>query len=175
MRTLSRYLLLLVIPIALALAPWAQGKVWIVDDTPSTGADFASIQAAIDAATVVDGDVLLVKPGNYSSLSITNGKALTIQADSGGIATVFVPYSGSLVSGLPAGKSVRLRGLSMNQVCLSNCAGTIWLEDCTITAEPQSGSAPHGLKVSSCADVILIQSSIVGGDAMACGGLLRVR
>ena len=93
----------------LAVASSAQGKVWVVDDTPGTGADFADIQPAINSATVSAGDVLLVKPGAYGKISCQ--KALTIQADSGGTVTVGSfsdPHSE--VRNIGAGKMLRLRG-----------------------------------------------------------------
>ena len=160
----SRPLLRVVVPLATSLSIAAQGRVWTVDDTPGTGADYASIQGAIGAGPVNDGDVLLVKPGTYTSFNYTNGKALTIQADTGGAVNVR-PSSGlgATISNLPAGRSIQLRGLAMTQLTLSNCAGTIWIEECEITAE-WNGDFDDALTITGSSDVILIRSSARGAD-----------
>lgn len=59
------------------------GNVITVDD--SGPADFALIQPAVDAA--IDGDTILVKPGNYSGFTV-DGKALTIIGDVGALPVV---------------------------------------------------------------------------------------
>lgn len=163
MSNLSWIRLQWLVPFCLALATEAQGKVWTIDDSAGTGADFASIQAAIDDSAVVDGDVLLVAPRSYASLSLANGKALTIQADVGGVASV-PTFPLCEVFDLPAGKSVGLRGLSMRQLTLSNCAGTVWVEECIVTGYAEA----DGISVTSCDDVILIKNSVRAGDGGIC-------
>ena len=159
---LSRFIRSLVLLAAAGAAPaLAQGKVWVVDASSGPGTDFTSIQVAILSSSVVDGDVLLVRAGSYTSLNLTNGKALTIQADVGG--GVFVhstPDFGGQVAGLPAGKSVRLRGLAMNQIRLANNGGTVWMEDCLVLAE-YTGSQ-DAIVVTSSSDVVLLNTSATG-------------
>lgn len=56
----------------------ALGGVKVVDFYDGPGADFTSMQSAVDAAS--DGDILRVRTGTHPSLTIAN-KSLTIQAD----------------------------------------------------------------------------------------------
>ena len=53
----------------------AQGKLWVVDDDGGPGVDFTAIQDAVDAA--VDGDGILVRPGDYGRVTI-DGKSLRV-------------------------------------------------------------------------------------------------
>lgn len=111
----------------------------------------------LDSGPVVD----VPQPSSVLEGNLTNGKALTIQADVGG--GVFVhstPDFGGQVAGLPAGKSVRLRGLAMNQIRLANNGGTVWMENCLVLAE-YTGSQ-DAIVVTSSSDVVLLNTSATG-------------
>ena len=150
----------------------AQGSVWIVDDTPGPGVDFSSIQAAVNAA--VDGDVLLVKSGDYVDLSI-NGKALTIQAEAGASVRIGTNQPIRVLQLAPT-KRVLLRGLvirGFHGMQLSGCAGPVWVEDCTVN---QFRFYEPGIQVANSDSVALLRTGSRGGDGDtffgACDGSL---
>ncbi len=163
------------VPLALVLvAPGAAAQsVWVVDDTPGPGVDFASIQAAVDAAS--DGDVILVGAGTYTKTSVV-GKRLVITADAGQQVNVFTALS---VRGLSASQSVVLRGLDVvnpveQGLYLVDCDGPIFVEDCvlrgaagdnTFTSTTQSDSFP-GARVRDCDEVVFARCTFVGADGL---------
>jgi len=69
---------LALVVLALPAAPVLAATTWYVDD--SGGADFTTIQAAIDAASA--GDTIIVKDGTYVE-NITVDKSLIIQSENG--------------------------------------------------------------------------------------------
>ena len=108
----------------------------VVDD--SGGADFTSLQAAIDAAA--DGEQILVRTGNYfaspgqARLQII-GKGLSIVAEAGAV----VQTPGLELSGMPAGRWVMVRGLKLGpaqsaapSVLVTASGGTLLAEDCWV-------------------------------------------
>jgi len=142
----------------------SQGTVWIVDDTPGPGVAFASIRTAIQSSSVVDGDVLLVKPGTYPTFFLV-GKSLTILAEVPG--TVQVPGRSS-VSGLVAGKNASLRGLSLGGLTVTNCASTVWIEECSIVSlEYGESGADAALQVTS-ANLVLLDDVVTVNTAFGC-------
>jgi uncharacterized protein YdeI (BOF family) len=74
---------------------------WYVDVTgapPGTGTQgdpYVSIQHAIDAATTLDGDTVLVAPGNYVERLNFNAKYLFVRATAGPLDTTLRPPSAS--------------------------------------------------------------------------------
>ena len=64
--------------LALLVAPLIANQVWIVDAQLGTGAQYASIQPAVQAA--LDGDVILVRSGHYPTFQV-GSKSLAICAD----------------------------------------------------------------------------------------------
>ena len=95
---------------------------------PTGTANFATIQAAIDAAQ--NGDVILVAPGVYSGFTIPY-KALTIAATSNSAVSV---HGDVRILGLPTGNQVALVGFrvlgAFNALWISNCTGNVLLQDC---------------------------------------------
>jgi hypothetical protein len=156
----SSFLSGLWLTVVLGFVPAAQGDVWVVDDTAGPGVDFATIQHAIDSASVDDGDVLLVRPGSYGQFRAWNGKALTIQADGSGVQVSALPS----VRNLPAGESFLIHGLALRGLELSGCAGTLWVEECAITGV----DGVDAVAVDRCSDVILIRVVATGGDGTNC-------
>lgn len=125
------------LPLALLLAlsvPLA-AETWTVDDDGP--ADFATIQAAVDAAA--DGDTIVVHAGLYPRLVI-DAKGVTIQADGDAVLQVgFAQVATLEVRNIGAGQAVYLRGLEMEAftfetttAVIENCAGPVLLEDCSV-------------------------------------------
>lgn len=99
--------------------------VWVVDDSAAPPSDFHTIQEAVDAAS--DGDLILVRPGDYGVVDV-DARKLVVQADDGGAARV----SGVRVSNLTAEQFVAVRGLrwrDMSSLVLDRNQGDVWLED----------------------------------------------
>jgi len=71
-------IILLLIMGGIMVVPVSAATTWVVDD--SGGADFTTIQAAVNAAA--EGDTIIVKDGSYSD-SVDIGKRLTIQSENG--------------------------------------------------------------------------------------------
>lgn len=153
-----------------------------------TGAPYAEIQAAVDAAN--DGDVVLVKSGTYASFVVRN-QELTIVADAGAVVNV----DGAIrVSGVSATRSVLLSGLratgtvstnaqSRHGLFARNCVGPLRVVGCTLTGVPsntgivfvgpnQNYPVPlpacyegQGAYVEACADVAFVGCTLRGSDA----------
>lgn len=164
-----RFLLVAVsLPCAVVQQPSAQSlrrdvrplsipRVWTVDD--SGGAQFTSLQAAVDAAGA--GDVMLVAEGQYTSTLTVQGKGLTILGDGA------VPLLGRvIVRDLPAGEELALRSLSLGtnpgtaedpMLWLEDNAGAVWVEDCTVN--PYAWQ-PEGILAQDCASVVLVRTTV---------------
>lgn len=149
----------LVLAISLALTAPATAlaqTVWTVEP----GGALDQIQAAVDVAA--DGDVILVRPGDYATFDVV-GKSLVIQADPQASVTHFVwlPLIGTPdfaldVRDIAAGQSLVIRGLDITlsyqepvPACsVTNCAGGVRFEDCTFNA-----SNGDGVAVGACESV----------------------
>jgi hypothetical protein len=87
----------------------AQGRTWTVDAANGPGTDFTDLPPAVAAA--VDGDVLRVRPGSYSGVTIA--KALTLL---GGPGVNLRTQSGFLeVANVGLGKQVTVSGVNVTQ------------------------------------------------------------
>jgi hypothetical protein len=106
-------------------------NVYVVDADGGAGADFTSLQAAVDGAA--DGDILLVRNGFYDGFSVS-GKALSMLAFDG--ANVLVAGDVT-ISGIPTGAALTLRGLALNApgsvLEVSGSGGSVRLEDLDLT------------------------------------------
>lgn len=148
-----------------ALLPPA-GNVLLVDDDGS--APFATIQAAVDAAQ--DGDVVLVRPGNYAGFRIAD-KALVVVGDLGAEVRV---QGGIRVVDLAAAKTVVLANLSSTGAAslepelssgldLANDAGHVRVEACVLAG---GYFYAHGARVRGCADVTLVGCDLRAGPSV---------
>lgn len=106
---------------ALPLA--SQNKVWIVDEKggPNVLTDTPAL-----VSLVRDGDMVLLRQGNYSTLTVF-GKSVVIARDpqSG---PVYVRQLG--LGGTSAQQQVTVRGLSIGTLTIRNAAGSVALHDC---------------------------------------------
>jgi len=105
------------------------GRTWIVDDTPGPGVDFATLQAAFDAAA--PNDVILVQPGAYASGVLVEG--LRVVGQGGPVVNGFLR-----IEHVPAGALAVVGGLrgpsspSSLLVRIAECPGAVVLEDVTL-------------------------------------------
>ncbi len=152
-------------PLALLAALLAGGSaaadVLVVAPAAGPGVDATTIQAAVDAA--VDGDTILVRPGQYPEFVI-DAKALVVVADGApvmvGMGSYAVPYPLPVrVRNLAAGQAVVVRGLTtVAGVTVTSCAGPVWF-DRLVTVDPtqhyqcqgQQGAKPGASVTSSLA------------------------
>jgi len=144
--------------LASLFAPLALAQtVHVVDADSGPGADFADIHAAVAAAA--DGDVLLVRAGEYSAFQL-DGKGLTIQAEPGAA----VLASQYVVKNLGPAQRVRIRGIDTNgggvqppSIALLDNLGPVWIEDVETVVFPQAFFS-GGLLVSDCTSVVVVRS-----------------
>lgn len=161
----------------------AQADVWTVDD--DAPADFATIQAAVDAAA--PGDLVLVRAGTYANFTLA-GKGPSIVGDEGADVIVLGASgaNASVVSGVPAGQRALLRGLTFlppNQIAentlrITNCAGAVWIENVSVVAVPAvpfiySLNESDAVEITDSAQVLLVDVTIVGGTGAAPGAGLE--
>lgn len=178
MHPISRALSILALAAASA-APAAAG-VLLVDSMG--GGAFTTIQAAVNASA--DGDIVLVKIGNYAPFMVGD-RAIAIVSDSIGGAHV----NGTIhVAGLSAGKTVVLDGLVAKGVYSTNepngyglrvfgCAGHVRAQNCSFTG---SNGNPNplfnctavgivkgwdGALAENCSDVGFTRCVLQGGNA----------
>ena len=145
--------------LASGFAAAAPAQTFVVDVNNGPGTNFTSIIAAIPA--VPDGAVLLVRPGNYQSFTIS-GKSLRILGEPG---VVVHPPGASppsiTVGGLQANQTVVLRDLTValgyptgsTGIALIGCQGTVLLE--RVRAGSSSGTVSR-VNATNC-DRLLIR------------------
>lgn len=112
----------------LAPALLAQGQVLTVSDSPP--ADFADLQAAVDVAQ--PGDTILLS--DYAGVGlVTVDEPLTLVADDDGSEVSLFQLR---VLDLTAGGSVVVRGLRIQDLAVTDCAGPVLFEECAAAAVP---------------------------------------
>lgn len=127
------------------------------------GAPYATLQAAITAAN--DGDVVLVKSGDYAGATI-EGKGLAIVEDSGAVARV----TGTLlVQNVAAGQVVVVTGL---EIAAANApalearavAGSLRVESCALRVSPSFAvTSVPACELVDAADAVLVATQCTGG------------
>jgi len=146
------------------------GRVWVVDAASGPGTDFTTIQAAVDAA--VDGESVLVRPGNYAGFAIV-GKDVDVVADGGPVAV-----AGFELRNLPSGGALVVRGLQSTGVAgagasIIDCAGDVVVEACTLVGADGDGafaspnfdpSGAPGAFVDGSTRVAFARTTLRGGD-----------
>ena len=169
-------LILPVVALVLQLAVPARAGVVVVDPQGAPGGQL--LDAAIQAAH--DGDILLVKPGDYVSMHPQayglGFRSLTLVADGGG-SPIRLP--GVEVSSLPSTGRVHLRGFELRPedtnydrsgLAVEWCDGIVVVEDCALrgaSARPSASFLPNGngLFAANSKSVVLARCSVQGGDA----------
>ncbi|MCC6407397.1 MAG: hypothetical protein IT453_09535 [Planctomycetes bacterium] len=134
------------------------------------------LQAAIDAAA--DGDVLLVHGGTYSGFTIDN-RSIAIF----GVPGETVDVQGRVdITNVPSSKWVVLSDIDVHEtiptgvhgyraVGLTNCAGTVWIQGCTLAGSDgkssggfgDGGFGGAGLLAQSSTRLVVVGSTLTGG------------
>lgn len=158
----------LVLFAALAPAPLLgqAPHVWVVDDDHGPGVDFATLQAAIDAAS--SGDVVLVKDGTYTDFAL-DAKSLAIAAElAASVVIRSSSGSASSVRNVALGQSVVLRGLTFHdhagtRLRIEQCPGSVWVEACKSTGSFQFFTLQDAIAVHDAASVKFERCALTGG------------
>jgi hypothetical protein len=138
-RSLRGFRVLTVFVVASASPLCAADKVWVVDAALGSGAHFATLQQAVDAAA--DLDTVLVRTGTYAPFLLMF-KSLAVVADSGAAVTVLGgPKISSTTSGQwPVETAIVLHGLdflgaggldSQGWVAVGQNGVQVWIAQCT--------------------------------------------
>ncbi|MBK9386106.1 MAG: hypothetical protein IPN34_14940 [Planctomycetes bacterium] len=140
-------------------------RVWVVATQPGPGVDFTDIQAAVTAAA--DGDVVLVRAGTYSAFAIRQ-KSLVVEGDGPG--AVSLGFTANLaISDIDVSRSVVVRHIdvissSFAPLLVTNCAGTVSVEDCRFLAVFAQSATP-GAYIAGSARTALVRCEL-RGDAV---------
>ena len=125
----------------LLATPLAAEDVHVVDASGGSGADFITIQAAIDAAA--GGDIVLVRPGTYVEDVVIDGKSLTLIGDAASQEDVVV--ANLLVRNVGSGDAVAIRRLLLEggsvieaaSLRIEDCEGAVWVEEVRVDGPPR--------------------------------------
>ncbi len=121
--------------------------------------DFTSLSVATTQAA--DGDVLLVRPGNYGySDVVIQGKGLTIVRDGAGQVEA---YANIQILNIPGNREVHISGLRYRDLEIDSCQGQVLVEDWA----PYYRSAAS---VTSCDSVTIVNSEFIGVGGYAITG-----
>jgi hypothetical protein len=146
---------------------------WIVDQSGGPGTNFTDIPPAVAAASA--GDVILVRPGSYSSFSVSKGVKILGQPS-------FTVASGMIgappvirILDLPANETLVVANATISlspllpptSASIQNALGHVHLQN--VLFEPGSGTP--GLVVSGSADVTVADCTFARGSS---GGTLPV-
>ncbi len=144
--------------LAFPAAATAQGAVHVVDAAGGPGSDFTSISQAASAAA--NGDVLLVRAGDYGQEVGLNGKGLTVVAEAGAT----VELNAINVDNLPAARFALFQALEVrfnaSPMDLVLNDGPIWFEACLL--DPIFGQGTGGALVAASDTVVLSRSQVEG-------------
>lgn len=146
-----------------------------------SGQNYASIQDALNDGAVTNGDVISVT-GGTSSGSITVGKSVTIQNDTGGTYTIGGGADGITINSdaSPTIDGFEISGNSANGVNIVDGAA-VTIQNCTITANGTGGN-DSGIQITGAdsPDIVLDTCTIDGNtrraftnDTAGAGGTLN--
>jgi len=157
------------------LVPCASASVIVVD--PLGGPGVLMLQAAL--GNVHEGDIILVKPGDYESgggFYTLPAVGFALVADGNGANIVLKPLQ---ISSLPADREILVRGFWLSATIpflssVAGCDGRVRFEECTIIGSPghsaffMPGGWLHfpglpGLHVQTSPDVALVRCTLYGG------------
>lgn len=140
--------------VKLAFVAWlsavasAQGSTYLVSALGGPGVHFTDLPPAV--AVAVPGDVIVVRSGNYSPLSMSEGLAVI------GIEDDVVTPAVSIF-GLPANSTASVTGLACDQFTVTSCAGAVIVQHVSVRG-PFSNSTTF--QVTSSADVRLYRCEV---------------
>jgi hypothetical protein len=143
-----------------------QSQVLVVDAAGGSGAQFADIPPAVVAAA--DGDVILVRPGIYSSFDVV-GKGLRLIGDVTPSTSVKIISGRSRVRDLPADRDVVVSDMRLSGgLELTDCDGQVLVQGVTFgnlfLGTPMLFAQP-ALDVRRCGSVVLARSHVGGYQA----------
>lgn len=138
----------------LALASSSAAGTWIVDDDGGAGVDFLHVSAAIAAAS--PGDKIFVHPGIYFGI-VSSDKGLTLI----GVGTGVYLAGDYFWHDVPAQQELRIVGIRINELHLSDCSGAVLIDALSQTFEQ--------LTATNCTDV-----RVRGGSFTSFGGGVNV-
>ena len=166
--------------VALTLVLDARADVIVVDPQGGPGGGLL-LQQAIDSAH--DGDILLLRPGDYTDIDVVvSGKLLSLVADAGGAQvtlrrlTVVPPFvvGTPLVRGVRAEPPPQAANLGSGLIAGGpvSTATTMWLEDCTAFGNPVDADGPGpfptlpgaGMTVGFVTRAIVVRCEGTGSD-----------
>jgi hypothetical protein len=131
-----------------------------------SGAPYTQIQPAIDAAQ--DGDIVLVKAGNYDGIAVTD-KSIAVVADEPGTIQL---NGNATVNNLAASRDVLLHRLSMNAdpnggeaLVIEHCTGSVRVQSCDMHG---TGGAA-ALSIAQSQDVALNDCRATGSNGVPIG------
>jgi hypothetical protein len=136
----------------------------VVDATTARGTNSTDLPAAIAAAA--PGDVLVVKPGNYSGFTLSKG--LTIVGESGVNVTPAVT-----IANVAAGEVAVLSRIALRRANVFDCVGAVVIDQSTFLSSvpPSAFYAPAMVQVRTSADVRFQRCEIRGTRGITNGGL----
>ena len=152
-------------------------SLWIVDSTGHAGSQFSDLPAAFAAAS--DGDVILLRSGNYQApevqqkaVSVFVNPGATIQLLGGGLRFEDTPVSSPLVlSGLGHGGAVK------GPWRFEEVRGPMFIQDCRVASDPGSPLAPQSdpaVKLEDVFHTFVDASRLTGGAGLGWGGATTI-
>lgn len=121
-----------------------------VDDNGSLPGQFSTIGAAL--AVAGPGDRIVVQDGTYPGFTLSRGVTILAQGQPRIVGTV-------AINAVPSGELAVLSGFALEfsgqQLALTNCSGTVWIDDCDVTGSPPFGAGSRLFDVSNSSDVRL--------------------
>ena len=142
----------------------------VVDVHDGPGTDFTKIQPAIDAAQ--PGDVICVRGGDYSSFTLTKGVAILGDTELFGPVVSFAP--GVVIAAIPAGETVALHNLFMNNLELKGCKGLVVADrlNLAMSSAILGTGDTFVMSIAQCADVRMRQFGINPGNGSGRDGVV---
>jgi hypothetical protein len=137
------------------------------------GGPFATIQAAINAATD-PSSVVQVMPGTYAAFTIGAAAPANLHVLGSGPGVTVDTSAGPIqISNVPASASIELSNLvigaastAQNGVQLASCAGAVVLDELSVSCDP----AHAAIQVSACPSVAVQRCVIQGGTGLGLTG-----
>lgn len=144
-------------------APLAAQQVHVVGPLGTPGADFESVQAAVNGAA--DGDVIVVLPGDYDAQVLLDDRALVL-AGVTGAGGERAELGGLVIRNLGAARSVVVRGFDVEPgfmgetLAVQDCDGPVLVED--LQVDDDNHFATQLSRIERSQHVVLTRSALHG-------------